>query len=84
MAETRESYQQVLSRLREEQTSTIRAVGEVDLLCVAYFGARVTLATFRILETVSCVVMPNGHPLPWSSALPKNPLFALDGRRTVH
>jgi hypothetical protein len=83
MAETGESYQQALARLRSDERSSSRAAGDVDLVCVDYFGTRITLATFQILESVSCVVLPSG-PFPRLSAFPKNPLFALAGRQTVH
>ncbi len=81
MADTGETYQQALSRLRAAKQSRSLEARGVDLLCVDYFGRALTLATFEILETLSCVVMPSsGFPLP----LPKSPFFALQGRRTVH
>jgi hypothetical protein len=84
MAETGESYQRALSRVRAEEATPSREPFDVDLLCVDYFGARVTLATFRILERLSCVVLPSS-PLPRpNSWLPMSPLFALGGRQTVH
>jgi hypothetical protein len=80
MAATGESYQRALSRLRNEQASPKREGRRVDLLRVEYFGAEVTLATFEILETLSCVVMPSSPP---PNPFAKSPLLAL-GRRTVH
>ena len=83
MAATGESYQRALCRLRAEQAWPSREKRHVDLLRVEYFGAKVTLATFEILDTVSCVVMPSSA-LP--SPLSKSPLLALlpRARRTVH
>ena len=84
MAETGDSYQQALSRLRATKPARPRASPDADLLCVEYFGNPVALATFEILERISCVVLPvNGTPgLP--SVLARSPLFALERRRTVH
>jgi len=74
MAETGESYQKALSRLRAKSVAASVGVGEVDLLNVDVFGVRVTIATFELLQTVSCVAMPHG----------KSPLFALARPRVVH
>lgn len=86
MAETGESYQQALARWHSRtQASMTRAPREVDLLCVDYFGARVTLATFQILGRLSCVVVPSSRVARTWGPLPQNPLFALAGARApVH
>jgi hypothetical protein len=81
MAQTGETYQQALSRLSRGKRSPSFEAREVDLICIDYFGTPLTLATFEILENLSCVVMPSSRvPQPF----PKNPFFALDRRRTVH
>ncbi|HYQ29209.1 MAG TPA: hypothetical protein VER04_18385 [Polyangiaceae bacterium] len=80
MAKTGESYQQALSRLSPRPSLGAQTT-DVDFLRIDYFGTPLTLATFEILEQVSCVVLPSsGLPSP----LPKSPFFALDGRRAVH
>lgn len=87
MADTGETYQQALARVRiQEQNSTRYLPRDVDLLCVDYFGTELTLATFQILERLSCVVVPNSRlARAWSaSASVRSPLLALGKQRIVH
>lgn len=85
MAESGESYQQALARLRAGgQESTRAAAHGVDLLCVDYFGARVTLATFQLLESLSCVVVPSSRTSGVPGVSQQSPLLALAGPRIVH
>jgi hypothetical protein len=84
MAETGESYQRVLSRLRADEASKAREGLDIDLLRVDYFGTRVAVATFQILESLSCVVLPSSRFPLVSSPTPKSPLFGLARLRTVH
>jgi len=84
MAETGESYQRVLSRLRAAKAAKAHAGSDIDLLCVDYFGTRVAIATFEILESLSCVVLPNSRLPLVASAIPKSPLFALARPRIKH
>lgn len=84
MAETGASYQQALARLRnQKRESTKHAPPDVDLLCVDYFGTRVTLATFQILERFACVVVPSSRQRPAASASQRSPFSALSARRSV-
>ena len=87
MAETGESYQQALARLRtQQQESPLHLPRDIDLLCIDYFGAELTLATFQILERLSCVVVPSSRLAQASSASAsqRSPLLALGGWRIVH
>jgi hypothetical protein len=80
MASTGESYQKVLVRLRSRAPR--RPVAEahrVDLLPILYFGLPVTLATFEILEKVSCVMISAHHR---ARPFPDNPLLALSKDRS--
>jgi len=82
MAETGESYQRALARLRARtQASTNHLPREVDLLCVDYFGTEITLATFQILERLSCVVVPSSRYA--TDARPQSPLLALSKQRNI-
>ena len=60
--------------------------GDVDLLSLDYFGTEITLATFQILERLSCVVVPSSlfRASSESSRSPNSPLWALGGLRLVH
>jgi hypothetical protein len=80
MARTGESYQQALVRLRSgsAQRRPAAEARQVDLLSVSYFGLPVTLATFEILDDLSCVVLSGPY---LAGPLPDNPLFALPRRR---
>ncbi len=78
MARTGESYQTVLSRLRAQQGATTTAAGDVDLIVIDYFGVSLTLATFEILDDLSCIVTPGSLT---SGPLPRTPLFALARQR---
>jgi hypothetical protein len=74
MARTGESYQTVLSRLRGQQRPTTTAAGNVDLIAIDYFGMSLTIATFELLDGLSCIVTPGSLT---SGPLPRTPLFAL-------
>jgi hypothetical protein len=80
MAQTGERYQQALSRLAVQRGTNLQ-VHDVDLLHVDYFGEPLTVATFQMLDRVSCVVLPSRH---LSCSLPKAPILALGLRRSVH
>ena len=87
MAETGESYQQALARVRAQpQTSPPHAPRDVDLLCIDYFGTELTLATFQIVEHLACVFVPSSRfaGASGSNAGQRSPLLALGGRRIVH
>jgi hypothetical protein len=77
MAETGETYQAALCRLRNERPAK---TAQVDLIPVAYFGVELTLATFEILGDLSWVVTSSLHlPQP----CPRSPLFSLTRRRSL-
>jgi hypothetical protein len=80
MARTGESYQQTLSRLRREKTDRSAPGRDVDLIPIDYFGFPAMLATFEILEGLSCIVTPGSH-LP--EPCPKSPFFALARQRNL-
>ncbi|MEO6601792.1 MAG: hypothetical protein ABIQ16_18080 [Polyangiaceae bacterium] len=80
MAATGESYQQALSRLRGKPLASSRPPHDIDLLPIEYFGLPLTLATFQILDDLSCIVV-SGSRL--SRPFPKSPLFALARRRSM-
>ena len=89
MAKTGESYQQALARLRAQPPEApLHAARDIDLLCIDYFGTELTLATFQILERLSCVVVPSSRLARASSASAsvsqRSPFLALSGQRIVH
>ncbi|HEX2670748.1 MAG TPA: hypothetical protein VHM25_07750 [Polyangiaceae bacterium] len=85
MAETGESYQQALTRIRtQKQERAHHLPSHIDLLCIDYFGTELTLATFQILERLACVVVPSSRLCRSASPGPRSPLLALDGQRIVH
>ena len=87
MAKTGESYQQALARLRAQPPEApLPSARNIDLLRVDYFGTELTLATFQILERLSCVVVPSSRLARASSASASvlSPLLALSGQRIVH
>ena len=78
MAATGETYQQALRRLRDARHRAAAATRDVDLIPIEYFGIPLMLATFEILDDLSCVALVGSRfPLP----VPKSPLFALARRR---
>lgn len=84
MARTGESYQQALTRLRDERERATHAPArDVDLVAIAYFGAPATLATFEIAGRLACVVVSSRH---LAGPFPRNPLVGLarHAHRTVH
>lgn len=80
MARTGESYQTVLSRLRGQQRHLVAGASDVDLIPIDYFGIPLTIATFQILDDISCVVTPGSLS---SGPFPMNPLFALARKRNL-
>lgn len=80
MANTGESYQTVLSRLRNQKPKAVARANDVDLIPVDYFGISLTIATFEILGDLSCVITPGSIS---SGPFPKSPLFALARQRAL-
>ena len=80
MARTGESYQTVLSRVRGSGREAVARTNVVDLIAIEYFGVPLTIATFQILDDLSCVVTPGNLA---SGPFPRSPLFALAGPRGV-
>jgi len=80
MATTGESYQQALCRLRSAGGNAAVPTRDVDLIPIEYFGIPLTLATFEILDDLSCVALSGSQfPRPF----PKSPLFALARPRSL-
>lgn len=73
MARTGESYQQALTRIRDERVQREQA-RDVDLVSIAYFGVPVTLATFEIAGRLACVVVSSRH---LAGPFPRSPLAGL-------
>jgi hypothetical protein len=81
MAETGESYQTALSRLRMERRAASALARQVDLIPIDYFGTPLTLATFEILGDLSFVAL-SGRDLP--RPFPHSPLSAMARRRILN